>query len=88
MTPNAFQAFGGVARNADEFDEILVTPAHRNRLSGLVITPGGLPDFGGVKVTADENVTEGYGVLRQSGKVIGMIDFTTQNVVFVERSKR
>lgn len=87
IRPELLASLGGVAGDADPagFDEIVVAPAHRTRLA-LMTLQGGV-NFGGVKVVPHPAIPAGFGIMRTAGKVVGVMDFSTQQVVLLAKAK-
>ena len=69
------ERLGGIADNTKDYDEIVLTLGHVDRLTKDL--PRGTPvaEFAGIKVFASPGVPDGYGVLRQKGKVVGFLNF-------------
>lgn len=63
---------GGAAAEAKRYDEIVLTLGHVGRLQNIEKTEASFP---GIKIVSSPLIPEGYGVLKNSGKVVGVINF-------------
>jgi hypothetical protein len=82
--------FGGLADELDEeggWDEIILSPSHLTRMQAqALLTHTGLP-ANGVLTQSHPAVPEGIGILKNHGKVVGIMDFSARAITFLARSK-
>jgi hypothetical protein len=76
---------GGVADSSKAYDEIGLTPKHVERLAADLPEGKSATEFAGIKVFASPFVPDGYGVLRQRGKVVGVLNFVDNTSLLISQ---
>ena len=72
---------GGLAVRKNAYDEIVLTAEHMKRMESVPAGEGGT--YAGIKIMSSPVVPDGYGILRNEGKVVGVLDFRTKQVLLL-----